>query len=287
MEKNVKIPKLRFPEFSDKWEKKKMGEVGEFKNGINKSSEDFGFGVPFINLMDVFGKQIISDLNLGLVNANDKEIEQYNLLEGDVLFIRSSVKKSGVGETSVVLKNMPRTVYSGFLIRFRDTFFKVNLNFKKYCFYTTKFRNDLVSLSSTSANTNINQESLNSLILSLPSLPEQQKIASFLTAVDDKLQAIKKKKSLLEQYKKGVMQKIFSQELRFKADDGSEFPEWEVKTLGEIGDVKMCRRIFNDETLPIGEIPFYKIGSFGKDADAFISHELYLEYRTKFSFPTK
>lgn len=63
--------------------------------------------------------------------------------------------------------------------------------------------------------------------------------------------------------------------------------DWEVKTLGEIGDVKMCRRIFNHETSPTGAVPFFKIGTFGKEPDAFISRELYSDYRKKFSFPNK
>ena len=71
--------------------------------------------------------------------------------------------------------------------------------------------------------------------------------------------------------------------MRFPGFEG----KWIEKRLGEIGDVKMCRRIFNEETLPIGEIPFFKIGSFGKEPDAFIPKELYLDYRKRFSFPKK
>lgn len=61
--------------------------------------------------------------------------------------------------------------------------------------------------------------------------------------------------------------------------------EW--KTLGEIGKVSMCKRIFKNETLPNGDIPFYKIGTFGKQPDAFISREVFDEYRNKFSYPKK
>ncbi|WP_411028030.1 restriction endonuclease subunit S [Sphingobacterium sp. FBM7-1] len=71
--------------------------------------------------------------------------------------------------------------------------------------------------------------------------------------------------------------------LRFPEFEG----EWEERKLGEIGDVKMCKRIFNDETTTVGEIPFFKIGSFGKEADAFISQDLYTDYKTRFPFPKK
>jgi type I restriction enzyme S subunit len=62
---------------------------------------------------------------------------------------------------------------------------------------------------------------------------------------------------------------------------------WSLKKLGDIGDVKMCKRIFNEQTLPEGDIPFYKIGSFGRTADAFINRELYLDFKKRFSFPKK
>jgi type I restriction enzyme S subunit len=116
------------------WVVGELGALGKFKNGINKNSEDFGFGFPFVNLMDVFGVSSISEnQHLGLVNSNNIEKKVYDLKRGDVVFVRSSVKPTGVGLTTVVKKDLPDTVYSGFLIRFRETGC-LNTNFKEYCF---------------------------------------------------------------------------------------------------------------------------------------------------------
>lgn len=75
--------------------------------------------------------------------------------------------------------------------------------------------------------------------------------------------------------------------LRFRADDGSQFPDWEEKTLGDIGTAKMCKRVLKEQTSEKGDVPFYKIGTFGGTPDAFISRELYEELKTKYSFPRK
>jgi type I restriction enzyme S subunit len=145
------------------WEMKDLGDVGEFKNGINKGSGDFGHGSPFVNLMDVFDISSISKtLHLGLVNSNEAEQRVYNLIRGDVLFVRSSVKPSGVGLTTVVVKDLSRTVYSGFLIRFRDNG-NLDTGFKQYCFSEDRFRQRVIANSTVSANTNINQENLKKL----------------------------------------------------------------------------------------------------------------------------
>ncbi|WP_063833210.1 restriction endonuclease subunit S [Aureispira sp. CCB-QB1] len=223
------------------WKVVKLGEIGEFKNGVNKSKEDFGKGSPFVNLMDVFGKTSLNRENFGLVNVTSKEIENYNLKKGDVLFVRSSVKPIGVGVTTLVEEDLYQTVYSGFLIRFRERENIIANPYKKYCFYEDKFRNSLIIRSSVSANTNINQDNLTKLVLPLPPIPEQKKIAQILSTWD---KAIKKTKQLLEQkklIKKGLMQKLFSQKLRFKDDNGNEFPQWQKKRFGEITS-KFSRR---------------------------------------------
>lgn len=242
-------PILRFPYFNDPWDERNLSDVGYFKNGINKSKGDFGFGYPFINLMDVFGKSTISNLKLSLVNANSQELKLYDLKKGDVLFIRSSVKREGVGETSLILEDLENTVYSGFLIRFRDEKIKLDLLFKKYVFASKIFRKKLISLSTTSANTNINQESLSSLKIRIPSISEQQKIAVFLSAIDEWIHNLRLQIQKLTEFKKGIMQQIFSQKIRFKDKGGNEFANWEVRKLSQLFEERTERNGKNENEL--------------------------------------
>ncbi|MFN3379816.1 MAG: restriction endonuclease subunit S, partial [Runella zeae] len=197
------------------WEVKKLGEIGEFKNGINKSSEDFGFGFPFVNLMDVFGKSKISaHLNLGLINSNEVERKVYELKKGDVVFIRSSVKPEGVGLTCLIEEDLINTVYSGFIIRFRD-FGVLSDPFKQYCFYSEHFRNRLISSSTVSANTNINQEALKNLVLAYPkNKAEQTRIATILSDMDAELSGLEAKLEKYRQLKQGMMQQLLTGKIR-------------------------------------------------------------------------
>lgn len=122
-----------------------------------------------------------------------------------------------------------------------------------------------------------------------PTFAEQQKIASCLSELDNLITVQGQKVDALKEKKKGLMQQLFPQKgemvprLRFPGFIG----EWEEKRLGEIGDVCMCKRIMKHETTPTGPIPFYKIGTFGKKADAFIQEKLFLEYKKKYSYPKK
>lgn len=229
------------------WEIDELGNIGKFKNGINKGSEDFGHGLPFVNLMDVFGISSISKIeHLGLVNSNEAERKAYDLKEGDVLFIRSSVKPSGVGLTTIVTKNLPNTVYSGFLIRFRDDR-KLETNFKKYCFSEEKFRQNVIANSTVSANTNINQDNLKKLNLAYPkSFEEQRSLSQALSDVDALIFALDKLIAKKRDLKTATMQQLLTGKKRLPGfGEGQGYKEsaiglipedWDCKKIGEFTD---------------------------------------------------
>jgi type I restriction enzyme S subunit len=225
------------------WNIVHLGDVGKFKNGINKSSEAFGHGFPFVNLMDVFGVSSISSSDaLDLVDTNNAEQQSYDLRRGDVIFIRSSVKPSGVGLTAVVEKDLPKTVFSGFLIRFRDNDV-LSDGFKRHCFFEEGFRRRLIGTSSVSANTNINQGNLKRLLIALPpSKNEQEAIAKALSDADALIESVEKFLAKMHNVKQGAMQELLTGRTRlpgFMRSRGSRQTEagvlpddWEVSTVG-------------------------------------------------------
>ncbi|WP_295434671.1 restriction endonuclease subunit S [uncultured Thiodictyon sp.] len=193
------------------WNVYSLGELGTFKNGLNKDSAAFGHGSPFVNLMDVFGVNAISTVDqLGLVACSSFEPSAYDLRRGDVIFVRSSVKPSGVGLTAVVENDLPETVYSGFLIRFRDNGI-IEIGYKKYCFYERNFRIALLGSSSVSANTNINQGNLKRLLVPLPpTKAEQEAIAEALSDADAFIESLGQLLAKKRQIKQGAMQELLT-----------------------------------------------------------------------------
>ncbi len=234
MEKQNVIPELRFPEFSGEWKKKKLGEISKFSKGkgISKSeisddgvNECVRYGELYTRYGEVIDEVIsrtnVSTKNLVLSEANDVIIPASGETQIDIA-TASCVIKSGIalgGDLNII-----RTSNNGIFLSYY-------LNNRK--------KLDIANLAQGISVVHLYSSQLSLLQLNLPNQPEQQKIATFLTAIDDKQTQLKKKKSLLEQYKKGVSQKIFSQDIRFNDDDGLDFADWEEKMLGEVAEIKM------------------------------------------------
>jgi type I restriction enzyme S subunit len=278
----------------NEWKVLQLDEIGEFKNGINKGKEDFGHGFPMVNLNDVFGVSTIDNKNLGLVNSTINERESYSLIKGDVLFIRSSVKPSGVGLTATISCDMRDTVYSGFIIRFRDNGV-LDLGYKRHCFYEKGFRDRLLAKSTVSANTNINQNALNTLPLAVPPLPEQQKIAEILSTVDAKIEVIDQQITETQELKKGLMQRLLTKGIghtEFKDSPLGKIPKsWEVVKCDSIADITSSKRVYLSDYTDCG-IPFYRgkeITQLAKGEKlndlVYIKEDTFIEFKNRFGAP--
>ncbi len=254
----MKKPKIRFKGYQEDWEQRKLGELGSLKNGMNFSKEAMGIGFPFVNLQNIFGNNVIDVTNLGKAMASDSQLKDYNLLNGDVLFVRSSVKLEGVGEAALVPQNLENTTYSGFIIRFRDEYGLDN-NFKRFLFGIESVRNQIMAQATNSANKNISQTVLENLCLKIPNKSEQEKIGLYFSNLDHLITLHQRKCEETKTLKKYMLQKMFPQnghsvpEIRF-----SGFTEdWEQRKLGELGSLKNGMN-FSKEAMGIG-FPFVNL----------------------------
>lgn len=133
----------------------------------------------------------------------------------------------------------------------------------------------------------LNKSEFSKLIFKFPSFEEQQKIAAFFTALDEKISLTREKISSIRTINTKLVADALSGEIRFSSANGQPFPDWKYERLGQSFSVKMCKRIFKEETCDNGDIPFYKIGTFGGKADSYITNELFESYKKKYSYPSK
>lgn len=249
MEKQTNVPKLRFPEFEEEWIEKKLGEIAEIVGGGTPDTSNeilWNGNIEWFTPTELKTKYVSKSIR----KISTKGLKQSSakiLPVGTVLFS----SRATVGDVSIALKECATNQgFQSFIVNKKH-----NNEFIYY--WLSNNKNEFVKRASGSTFLEISKNEIIKIDVTIPSLPEQTKIASFLTAADDKLTQLKKKKSLLEEYKKGVMQKMFSQKLRFKDDNGNDFPEWEEKALGNIGDI-VTGKTPNTKDLDLwnGEIQF-------------------------------
>lgn len=251
-----RVPKLRFKEFNGDWEKLNAEEI--FKNISNKNHNG---DLPILAVTQDKGVVYRDSLDLK-INSSETGIKNYKIIEpGDfVISLRSF--QGGIEYSSILGISSPAYTVLKPKIEISDFFYKVYL--KKESFIS--------ELNSTIEGIRdgkqISYAMFSKLKLPYTKVEEQQKIADFLSSVDKKISIAKEKLDLFKDYKKGIMQKIFNQELRFKDSNGNNYPEWEEKRLGDVFSFKQGYQIpFKEQikTKEKGYVRYLYISDFFSD----------------------
>jgi type I restriction enzyme S subunit len=232
MENQTAKPVIRFPEFTDHWNNTKLSELlkeAKKRNADLKYTKD--------EVLSVSGEMgIVNQIeHLGRSYAG-VSVHQYHVVEvGDIVYTKSPLKanpygiikqnkkKAGIVSTLYAVYNVKEESAHG---EFIEQYFSLDENLNRYL-------RPLVRKGAKNTLQVSDAEALRGNFL-IPSVAEQKKITQLLNILDKKIEQLKQKKSLLEEYKKGIMQKIFAQEIRFKDENENEFPDWETRKLGDI-----------------------------------------------------
>ena len=228
-------PKLRFKEFDGDWANFNLGDISDIKTGPFGSTlhqKDYvEIGTPIITV-EHLGEVGLTSQNLPLVSDEDKvRLKSYMLDEGDLAFSRVG----SVDRCAIITDKEKGWLFSGRILRVRPNKKLVHSKNLMYALKTEDAKYRIRSVAVGQTMPSLNTEILKNFSINLSnSVEEQTKIASFLSVVDEKISQLTQKHELLSQYKQGMMQKLFSQQIRFKADDGSEFGEWEEISANEL-----------------------------------------------------
>lgn len=293
-------PRLRFPEFDDHtpWSTYLLGDILSFCLTATNSRSDLSETgeYKYIHYGDIHTK-----FNF-ILNIEDRRIPFLKkgisvradiIKNGDIIIADTSEDTEGIGKAVEVcsINSMIKAI-SGlhtFLLRPKDKIF--SSFFSAYLFSSLGIKSQLEKIATGMKVYSLSKKELKLIILPIPSLEEQQKIADCLTSLDDLITAHEQKRDALAQHKKGLMQRLFPAEgettPRWRFPEFRGAGEWETVRLGNLVSVGMCKRIFAEETNSIGGVPFYKIGTLGGIADSFISYELFDNYKNKYNYPEK
>ena len=272
-------PKIRFKGYMFGWVSEAIGLYYNFKNGLNKSKEYFGFGTPIVNFTDVFNNRVLDYASLkGRVFVTKEEIANYSVQKGDLFFTRTSETLEEIGYPSVMLSDSPQTVYSGFVLRGRainnDPLVDV---FKSYVFFTTSFRKEMIRKSSMTTRALTSGNRLKEMIFTYPKAEDEQfKIGNYFLTLDNKIQTTSKKLKSLKKLKSASLVAMFPQQgkttpkVRFKGFEG----EWKTPSIGDVFELrngytpsKIVKEFWEGGTIPWFRMEDIRMnGGFLKDA---------------------
>ncbi|HDH6631438.1 TPA: restriction endonuclease subunit S [Staphylococcus aureus] len=228
------VPELRFPGFEDEWEEKKLGDVATFAKGKLGAKKDVSQnGVPIIlygELYTKYGAIVSKIFSKTDIPENKLKIAKKN----DVLIPSSGETAIDIATASCIYLNKGVAVGGDINIltpqKQDDRFISLSINGIN--------KNELSKYAQGKTVVHLYNNDIKNLKIVFPSeFEEQVRIGDFFSKLDRQIELEEQKLELLQQQKKGYMQKIFSQELRFKDENGEEYPEWEEKQLGEVAEI--------------------------------------------------
>ena len=235
------IPQLRFNGFDGEWETCLLSDVTKYIKGYAFKSEDYqDNGVRIIRVSDLSSDSLKNDVEKVYIDEIKSKIyDKYKLRKGNIVITTVGSKpemlESAVGR-GIFICNENEGLLNQNMLKF-ENIKNVDNGFIIGLINTKRYQHYMKSIARGNANqANITVVDLLQYEISYPPLPEQQKVASFLSAVDEKIQQLSRKKELLEQYKKGVMQQLFSGKLRFKDENGDDYADWKWVGGNELFD---------------------------------------------------
>lgn len=253
MKSQTKFKQTEIGKIPEEWCIKKLGELGELKNGVNFNRGNFGKGLPVINVTNLFRGRYATTENLDEIKKESiPNYQKYLVNEGDILFARSSLVHSGAGQAAMA-KNLNNTEYlfSGFIIRFRKyETVPLDNEFLNYLVRSELYRKYFTLILDGTTITNINQQVLSNLPIILPSLQVQKNIAKILSSLDSKIELNQQMNRTLEAIgqalfkhwfvdfefpnEEGKPYKSSGGEMVYNEELGKEIPEgWKVSKISD------------------------------------------------------
>ena len=272
-----KHPKLRFDGYNNPWMTRKLGDLGTFIKGAPLSKVDISDrGTPFILYGELY--TTYSEVTHSVKRKTDKIVEQqfYSKI-GDVIMPTSGETPEDIATASCIM--LPDVILAGDLLIYRTE--QIDGRFVSYAI-KNKVNKQISSIAQGKSVVHIRANEISKICITFPCLDEQKKILDLLELLDKRITTQQSLIETLKKYKRGVVSKLLKGTLAF--DNCSDMV---LKRVGDFCEVQMCKRIFKEQTTPIGEVPFYKIGTIGGKPDAYITRTLYDEYRKKYSYPRK
>lgn len=278
MNQSKKTPELRFLNCSTEWNTKYISELIDFledKTTVEDEYPVLSSTMSGIYLQkDYFNSEVATKSNVGYKIVPQGYITYRSMSDTDVFHfnIQKLIEKGIVSPAYPVF-----SMKEGNCADFLTTYMNENQWFK----------NQIAKKKKGGTRYALSGKKLSELMINIPEITEQEDIANFFLTLDDIICNLENHLNKTNELKKACLQKFFPQndmlipEIRFSDFSGS----WYRKKLGDFGTVQTCKRIFKEQTSVKGEIPFFKNGTIGLEADAFISRDIFEQYKRLYPYP--